>query len=155
MNYTRCRKWLLGTTVALFAAALTAPDYVRAETHTYTNTAHIADKKPVAQQEYWIVTNEIKSPAKDGVPEMEVYRWDPGFLVVQKGKPVTLHFYGVKGKAHPFEIQGLGVKGDVQKGKVTTVKFTPDKVGTFPIVCLTHPTLDQHGPMVGYLRVEE
>ncbi|KEO82852.1 cupredoxin domain-containing protein [Tumebacillus flagellatus] len=155
MNYRRCRNWLLGATVVLFAAALTAPDYVRAETQTYTHTAHIAEKKAEPKQEFWIVTNEIKSAAKDGVPEMEVYRWDPGFLVVQRGKPVALHFYGVKGKSHPFEIQGLGIKGDVQKGKVTTVTFTPDQAGTFPVVCLTHPTINQNGPMIGYLRVED
>lgn len=136
----------------------------KAETQPYLKSAHINDFPKVettsatasAQkgQEFWIVTNEIKSPAKDNVPEMEAYRWDPGFLVVNKGLPVTLHFYGVKGKEHPFVIEGLGVKGDLKKGQVTTVTFTPQQTGTFKIVCLVHQTLEQHGPMIGYLRVE-
>lgn len=166
MNESRYRRWLIGTTLVLFSAALTVPNYVKAEAKAYTSStqlAQITEAKPTPngetkvepRQEFWIVTNEIKSPAKDNVPELEVYRWDPGFLVVQKGKPVTLHFYGVKGKEHPFEIRGLGVKGDVQKGKITTVTFTPKEVGTYPIVCLVHETLEKHGPMVGYLRVEE
>ncbi|PWK13166.1 cupredoxin domain-containing protein [Tumebacillus permanentifrigoris] len=154
-SYPRYRRWLFGLTIVMFAAALTAPNHVQAETHTYTTKAHITDKNVEPHQEYWIVTNEIKSPAKDNVQELEVYRWDPGFLVVQKGKPVTLHFYGVKGKAHPFEIRGLGVKGNVEKGKVTSVTFTPKEVGTFPIICLTHATIEQNGPMVGYLKVQE
>lgn len=154
-SYPRYRRWLFGLTIVMFAAALTAPNHVQAETHSYINKAHITDKQVVLSQEFWIVTNEIKSPAKDNVPELEVYRWDPGFIVVQKDQPVTLHFYGVKGKTHPFEIRGLGVKGDVEKGKVTSVTFTPKEVGTFPIVCLIHETLEQHGPMVGYLQVQE
>lgn len=134
-----------------------APQAANAEVQTYTEKAHVNDKKLVAkQQEFWIVTNEIKT--KIGEPgkekEIEAYRWDPGFLVVEKNKPVTLHFYGVKGKAHPFVIQGLNVKGDVKKGQVTTVTFTPTKEGTYPIVCLVHPTIEKNGPMLGYLRVE-
>ncbi|HEU4965375.1 MAG TPA: cupredoxin domain-containing protein [Bacilli bacterium] len=150
----RRRVFLLGTGLA-FSLSLLAPQTISAETQPYLNKAHIAQKKVETQQEFWIVTNEIKSKATDSTPEMEVYRWDPGFLTVTKGKPVTLHFYGVKGKEHPFIIQGLGVKGNVQKGKVTTVTFTPEKAGTYPIICLVHPSKEKNGPMVGYLRVEE
>ncbi|ASS76405.1 hypothetical protein CIG75_16550 [Tumebacillus algifaecis] len=123
-----------------------------AETQSQSETVHVA-QQGMKQQEFWIVTNEIKTKLADG-KEIEAYRWDPGFLTVDKGKQVTLHFYGLKGKAHPFEIEGLGVKGNVEKGKVTSVSFTPKQVGTYRIVCLTHPTVEHEGPMVGYLRVE-
>lgn len=150
----RRRVFLLGTGLA-FAVSLLAPQALHAETKPYLDKAHISQHaKPQGKQEFWIVTNEIKSPAKGDIPELEVYRWDPGFLTVNKGRPVTLHFYGVKGAEHPFIIQGLDVKGNVKKGQVTTVTFTPEKAGTYPIICLVHPTKEKNGPMVGYLRVE-
>jgi plastocyanin len=148
----RAVKVLAGVGV-LAAALVVGPGVGMAETQAYLESAHVA-KKGMEKQEFWIVTNEIKTKLEDG-KEIEAYRWDPGFLTLEKGKPVTLHFYGVKGKEHPFVIEGLGVKGNVVKGKVTTVTFTPEKAGTYRIVCLTHPSVEKEGPMVGYLRVEE
>ena len=138
----------------LLACAVLWPQSAIAETQTYLTTSHVSTMSE--GQEFWIVTNEIKTTIKEGGTEREIeaYRWDPGFLVVDKDKPVTLHFYGVKGKAHPFEIVGLGVRGNVEKGKVTTLTFTPKQAGTYKIVCLVHPTVDKNGPMIGYLRVE-
>jgi heme/copper-type cytochrome/quinol oxidase subunit 2 len=155
MNRMGKRVGLAGALLAaLLLPSFTLPQTGHAESQPYLDSAHVTAKKQEPKQEYWIVTNEIKSKATETTPELEVYRWDPGFLVVNKGKPVTLHIYGVKGKEHPFVIEGLGVKGDVVKGKVTTVTFTPTKEGTYPIICLTHPTLEKNGPMIGYLRVQ-
>ena len=81
------------------------------------------------------------------------YRWDPGTIVVEKGDQVVLHFYGVQGMFHPFEI-GLGVKGEVKKGMVTTVSFTPEEEGTYEIVCSAHADMEHQGPMFGYLIVD-
>jgi plastocyanin len=149
--------WRVGGSLVLGACVLFGGVRVQAEPleqTPYSNHAVQHQVQTKKKQEFWIVTNEIKSPAKDGIPEIEVYRWDPGFLTVEKGQPVTLHIYGVKGKEHPFVIEGLNVKGDVTKGKVTTVTFTPEKAGTYKIICLTHPTMEMHGPMIAYLRVE-
>ncbi|MGB8956413.1 MAG: cupredoxin domain-containing protein [Tumebacillaceae bacterium] len=138
----------------LLALGLLAPQTASAETQSYLTSSHVSSM--AKGQEFWIVTNEIKTKVQEGQIEREIeaYRWEPGFLVVDKDKPVTLHFYGLKGKAHPFEIEGLGVRGNVEKGKVTTLTFTPKQAGTFKIVCLAHPTIDKNGPMIGYLRVE-
>ncbi|MFD2171808.1 cupredoxin domain-containing protein [Tumebacillus lipolyticus] len=138
--------------LVIASALLLLPSTSFAETAPQLDQAHSVSKA-MEKQEFWIVTNEIKTKLEDG-KEIEAYRWDPGFLTVEKGKPVTLHFYGMKGKEHPFEIEGLGVSGKVEKGKVTTVTFTPKKVGTYRIVCLIHTTLEQEGPMIGYLRVQ-
>lgn len=138
----------------LLALGLLVPQAASAETQSYLTTSHVSTM--AKGQEFWIVTNEIKTKVQEGQIEREIeaYRWEPGFLVVERDKPVTLHFYGLKGKAHSFEIEGLGVRGNVEKGKVTTLTFTPKQVGTFKIVCLVHPTIDKNGPMIGYLRVE-
>ncbi|HEY8341794.1 MAG TPA: cupredoxin domain-containing protein [Calditerricola sp.] len=103
---------------------------------------------------FHIVTGEFKTRLPDG-KEIEAYRWDPGTVVVRKGDRVTLHFHGVNGAKHPFEIRGYNVRGTVEKGKQTTVQFVADRAGTFEIVCLTHPDRAHHGPMVGYLHVLE
>lgn len=101
-----------------------------------------------------IVTGEFASRLPDG-KAIEAYRWDPGTVVVYKGDRVTLHFHGVNGAKHPFEIRGYNVRGTVEKGKQTTVQFVADRAGVFEIVCLAHPDRAHNGPMVGYLHVLE
>jgi|GEM_PF-2920165 len=102
--------------------------------------------------EYTIVTNEIKSAPK-GHPEIAVYRFDPGLIVVNRGDDVVLHFYGVKGPVHPITIAAYGVKTSVARGEIKTVRFHATHAGYFPIVCELHRTLQQHGPMIGTLVV--
>jgi plastocyanin len=100
-----------------------------------------------------MVTGEFSTKTADG-KEIEAYRWDPGTLVVQKGETINLSIYGVNGDVHPFIIEGLNVKGEVRKGKETTVSFTAHKEGTYRIICLTHPDIAHKGPMVGYIIVD-
>jgi heme/copper-type cytochrome/quinol oxidase subunit 2 len=100
-----------------------------------------------------MVTGEFRSETADG-KEIEVYQWSPGSITVARGEQVTLRITGVSGASHPFVIQGLNVRGEVKKGAVTEVSFTPEKEGTYPIVCLTHTDLKHGGPMVGYITVQ-
>jgi heme/copper-type cytochrome/quinol oxidase subunit 2 len=72
---------------------------------------------------------------------------------VTKGTPVELQITGISGDRHPFEIEGLGIKGEVLKGKTTVVRFTPKEAGTYAIRCLTHADMRSGGPMVGYIFV--
>ncbi len=104
-------------------------------------------------QVFEMVTGEFRSQTADG-KEIEVYQWSPNFLTVKKGEQVTLRITGVNGASHPFVIEGLGVKGVVKKGSVTEVSFTPEKAGTYPIICMTHTDLKHGGPMVGYIHVQ-
>lgn len=86
--------------------------------------------------------------------EIEVYRFHPGFLVVNQGDRVRLNITGLHGDQHPFMIEGLSVRGEVVKGKVSTVEFEATKKGTYRIVCLTHADHHSGGPMVAYLMVQ-
>lgn len=104
-------------------------------------------------QIYELVTGEYKATAEDG-KVLESYRWDPGTLVVAKNRPVELRITGINGQSHPFIIEGLNVKGEVQKGKTTVVRFTPTTPGIYPIICQTHDIPTNGGPMVGYLIVQ-
>lgn len=100
-----------------------------------------------------LVTGEYETQTADG-KELEVYLWHPGTIVVNKGEPIELQISGVNGNSHPFVVEGLGIRGEVTKGKTTIVRFTADKAGTYPILCLTHTDMRNGGPMVGYIVVQ-
>ncbi|SHF31603.1 Cupredoxin-like domain-containing protein [Seinonella peptonophila] len=101
--------------------------------------------KPV--QEFHLFTVEFKSHGT------EVYRWDPGTIVVKKEQPVRLHLHGLNGAQHHFSIPDTQVRGVVQKGQVTTVEFTPTREGTYPLICHNHQNATTQGPMIGYIQV--
>lgn len=99
-----------------------------------------------------LVTGEFTATF-DG-KKLESYRFDPGTVVVNKGQPVELRISGINGQSHPFVIEGLGISGEVHKGKTTIVKFTPKEAGVYSIICQTHSEPNSGGPMVGYLVVQ-
>ncbi len=105
-------------------------------------------------KEFYIITTEYKTTLENG-KEMEVYRWNPGNIIVNKGDRVTLRIIGVHGKAHPFIIKGLNVNGEVTKGGETTVRFVAEEAGVYPMICLVHNTIENHGPMIAYIHVLE
>ena len=80
----------------------------------------------------------------DGVQRTTVildsYSYQPGHLVVEKGKPVELTLKSVTTLIpHNFIIKdpagSLAVEQDVGAGKTALLKFTPTQTGTFPIYC--------------------
>jgi heme/copper-type cytochrome/quinol oxidase subunit 2 len=80
----------------------------------------------------------------DGVQRATVildsYSYEPGHLVVEKGKPVELTLKSVTTLTpHNFIVKdpagSLSVEQDVSAGKTAILKFTPMQSGTFPIYC--------------------
>ena len=80
----------------------------------------------------------------DGVQRTTVvldsYSYEPGHLVVEKGKPVELILKSVTTLTpHNFIVKdpagGFSVEQDVGAGKTVVLKFTPTLSGTFPIYC--------------------
>lgn len=100
-----------------------------------------------------LVTGEFSATLDNG-KKIEVYRWDPGTIFVRKGEQVELRISGINGQSHPFVIEGLGITGEVRKGKTAVVRFRAEKSGTYPIVCQTHTDAHSGGPMVGYIVVQ-
>lgn len=97
---------------------------------------------------------EYKGKHPETGEEMEMYRFNPGFISVNHGDRVRLNITGLGGHRHPFIIEGLSISGEVLSGEVTTVEFVASKKGTFKIICLNHTDLDNNGPMVGYLMIQ-
>lgn len=100
-----------------------------------------------------IVTGEFESTMKDG-KMIEAYRWDPGTIFLEQGEPVTLRIRAVSGDSHPFLIEGLDVRGQVDKGETKSFTFTPQKEGIYRLICLTHANAAHDGPMIAYLVVD-
>jgi cytochrome c oxidase subunit 2 len=62
------------------------------------------------------------------------YEYSPSEITLKKGVPVTLEFTSMD-RPHGFNCPDLGVRTDIMPGKVNTVHFVPQKVGTFEFHC--------------------
>ncbi len=62
------------------------------------------------------------------------FEYSPKEITVKKGVPVVLEFTSLD-RLHGFDCPGLKLRTDIRPGKVNTLRFVPDKVGTFPFHC--------------------
>lgn len=62
------------------------------------------------------------------------FEYNPSTITVKKGIPVVLEFTSLD-RLHGFNCPGLGIRSDIPPGKVTTLRFVPQKTGTFPFHC--------------------
>jgi cytochrome c oxidase subunit II len=62
------------------------------------------------------------------------FEYSPKEITVKKGVPVVLELTS-QDRLHGFNCPGLKLRTDIRPGKVNTLRFVPDKVGTFPFHC--------------------
>ncbi|MEK7736605.1 MAG: cupredoxin domain-containing protein [Pseudomonadota bacterium] len=62
------------------------------------------------------------------------FEYTPREIVVKQGRTVVLEFSSLD-FVHGFNIPELKIRADLPPGKVTRVRFTPPRVGSFPLVC--------------------
>ena len=62
------------------------------------------------------------------------FEYSPQEITVKKGVPVVLEFTSLD-RLHGFNCPGLKLRTDILPGKTNTLRFTPDKAGTFPFHC--------------------
>jgi cytochrome c oxidase subunit 2 len=62
------------------------------------------------------------------------FNYTPGNITVKKGQPVVLELTS-KDVLMGLNLPDFNVRGDMIPEKVTRVRFTPDKTGTFTFVC--------------------
>jgi cytochrome c oxidase subunit 2 len=72
-------------------------------------------------------------------------------LVLQKGVPVVLEVIALD-RVHGFNLPDFGVRTDVVPGRVTRLRFTPDRSGEFVFFCDVFCG-DGHEEMSGTLTV--
>lgn len=117
------------------------------------DAAPVIGQQTEAIREIHMVTGEFKSTLENG-KEIEAYRWDPGTIFIEKDEKVRLTILGVNGQEHPFMIEGTSIKGVVRKGAETVIPLQFKKEGIYRLICLTHPTAEKSGPMIGYIVVD-
>ena len=62
------------------------------------------------------------------------FKYTPGTLKVKKGQPVVFELTTAD-VLMGFNLPDFNVHGDIVPGKVTRVRFVPDKTGTFTFLC--------------------
>lgn len=80
------------------------------------------------------------------------FEYNPNVIRVKKGVPVVLELTALD-RTHGFLLKAFGIDEDIKKGKVTRVRFVPDRVGTFEFHC-DNFCGDFHEDMTGTLIVE-
>jgi nitrosocyanin len=82
---------------------------------------------------------EVNLTIVNVVSPQDVKIWEPTSIMAKKGDKVTLRLINKHADEHGYEIAAFGVKEVVAGDKTSTVSFTADKSGVFPIKCHLHP----------------
>ena len=62
------------------------------------------------------------------------FAFSPDSITLKKGEPVVFEISSGDRK-HGFSLRAFGVRSDVLPGKVSRIRFTPDKTGKFSFSC--------------------
>ena len=82
-----------------------------------------------------VATYAVAKP-KERVIKISAKRFDytPGHLTLKKGEAVILELTS-KDVLMGFNLPDFNLRADIVPGKVTRVRFVPDKAGTFTFLC--------------------
>ena len=64
----------------------------------------------------------------------KTFAFSPDSITLKKGEPVVFEISSADRK-HGFSLRAFGVRSDVLPGKVSRIRFTPDKTGKFSFSC--------------------
>src|ERR1700694_4432858 len=81
------------------------------------------------------------------------FDFSPDSITLKKGEPVVFEISSGDRK-HGFSLRAFGVRTDVLPGKVSRIRFTPDKTGKFTFSCDVFCG-DGHEEMTGTVVVTE
>ena len=62
------------------------------------------------------------------------FQFNPDSITLKKGEPVVFEISSAD-REHGFNLRAFGVRTNVSPGKVSRVRFTPDKTGKFTFSC--------------------
>ncbi|HWH58356.1 MAG TPA: cupredoxin domain-containing protein [Terriglobales bacterium] len=81
------------------------------------------------------------------------FAFEPSELTLKKGEPVVLRL-STEDVTHGLYLKPLKIDADIEPGKVSEVKITPDQVGKFVAIC-DHFCGAGHGNMHMVVNVVE
>ncbi len=95
--------------------------------------------------------------AQSGMREISViakqFEFLPSKIEVVRGQPVRIYITSLD-VTHGFALDAFGINQKIEKGKLATIEFIPDKVGEFDIKC-SIPCGSGHGKMKATLIVTD
>jgi cytochrome c oxidase subunit II len=81
------------------------------------------------------------------------FDFSPESITLKKGEPVVFEISSAD-REHGFNLRAFGVRTNVSPGKVSRIRFTPDKTGKFTFSCDVFCG-DGHEEMSGTVIVNE
>lgn len=81
------------------------------------------------------------------------FEYLPNIIVLKKGKPVKIYLTSID-RQHDLLIEGMKIRKEVEKGKITVLNFVPEKTGVFHFHCDSYCGRG-HGGMHGQIIVTE
>ncbi len=81
------------------------------------------------------------------------FDFSPDSITLKKGEPVAFEISS-EDREHGFNLRAFGVRTNVSPGKVSRIRFTPDKTGKFTFSCDVFCG-DGHEEMTGTVIVNE
>lgn len=95
----------------------------------------------------------VFAQVNEQVVRINAERWifKPNTVTIKVGIPTVLELWS-KDVIHGFNCPDLGIRTDIPPRKVTTVRFTPKKTGTFVFRCDV-PCGSGHDRMAGTITV--
>jgi len=81
------------------------------------------------------------------------FDFSPESITLKKGEPVVLEISSAD-REHGFNLRAFGVRANVSPGKVSRIRFTPDRAGKFTFTCDVFCG-DGHEEMAGTVIVNE
>jgi plastocyanin len=64
--------------------------------------------------------------------------FNPNVITILNGKTTQLILKNEGKKEHTFTVKNLGIDAEVQPGKEKTITVTPNKPGTYELICRYH-----------------
>ena len=116
-----------------------SPDTISNPSTTVPSSAEEPQKRSfdieLGEVEFFANT-ENEEGAEDAV-FVELHRWSPNTIVVNKGDTVVLKVTNPRGNYHSFSIPEFGVSTSMldPRGGTETIEFVADKAGTFTFSC--------------------
>ena len=81
------------------------------------------------------------------------FDFSPDSITLKKGEPVVFEISSAD-REHGFNLRAFGVRANISPGKVSRIRFTPDKTGKFTFSCDVFCG-DGHEEMTGTVVVTE
>ena len=81
------------------------------------------------------------------------FDFSPDSITLKKGEPVVFEISSAD-REHGFNLRAFGVRANISPGKVSRIRFTPDKSGKFTFSCDVFCG-DGHEEMTGTVIVTE